>query len=608
MTPGRARLAIAVLLLSALAAWFGLRLIRPPADVASTARGVVARPAATPTEAPVIPPAAPARLVPASISASPPTAGDVRAGAAAETQQAAAEDLRTLELELVYESGIPASRVPCVVAQGWEVLASGFSDETGRKLSPKLNQRATLYVNAPPVFRTSLEPGSGPRRIVVPDSARVSGWVTIQGQPPGDREVSLSVLKQAAPVPGNSKIPPDVARLLAFPIIESARSTAQDYRTVSGDGAFAFGGFRDGELVRFWAKGTHGLRNFRLASGGNSTHKITAPASDLRFDLVPLPVVHGRAVWLDTGEPVPDCSVRYRLQFDRSQPAAGEPVPPGTAPLVKNGFARSDDGGHFGLYVSDEDATCLSLEVSLLDAEHEGFGHLLLDGARVAEVTTRGLELGDIALRRARTVTFRVRDETGASMPGVFATAKHTEELRSAATDADGRAEMRLPPEPVEISFWAARRETGKVMANGSGDDHLEVTLVRCASLEVTVMPPEAFLAHGRLRFVLDSPKPAFTGNPGFGPEPTRSSLDGADQQSIEVTDADPTQPLRLSGRVTYDLPIGSQLISCLRPGVPLTVSIIDDRGEPVWGPQVITLDVGEARTIEASLPTVAGK
>jgi hypothetical protein len=270
-------------------------------------------------------------------------------------------------------------------------------------------------------------------------------------------------------------------------------------------------------------------------------------------------------------------------------------------------FIDADDEGRFAIPVWER--AYLSFTLWLADPDGKGLTSLALDDASLAEVATHGKDLGDVALRPARTVTFRVRDPLGAPIAGVFATAQRGEELQSKKTDADGRSELRgLPSEPIELTFWATHRDSLKVMAKGPTDEHLEVTLERCASLEVTVRPTSGSLPTS-LQFVLAASQQAFTGADEFGPEDTRYEIEPIGNISIESQIDSSTTPPSVGGKVTYGIPSdGTLSISCLRPAVPLTISVVDASGKIVWGEEIVTLARGEARTIEAPVPGETGK
>jgi len=556
----------------------------------------------------VLPPPVAAR----PIEARPEPAGADAAGVAAGT--VATPPSGPLELEIVHASGAAAAGACIAIARDELVLSSGLTDRDGRVRVAALDAPATLYVGGPlPATHVQpLEPGPGPRRIALPDGAEVSGWVTVQGQRLGDRVVGLRIDTLRTRRDADQDLPQSVMKALSGPIGAWGVHRNWLMQSVTGDGAFRFSGLTDGETA--WCLIPQG---FTLADGTERL-ELTAPRADVLIDLLQLPTIRGRAVWLATGEPVAHCRARYAYGLAAPRPPSQASAKRSAAtsqparPTMIHTFIDADSEGRFAIPVGTSGLSYASFDLWLIDPDGQGSASRSLDDAAIAEAVAHGKDLGDIALRPARTVTFRVRDALGAPIEKAFATAERSDverETRSPPTDAEGRSELRgLPAEPVALTFWSTHCDSLVVMAQGPADEHLEVTLERCASLEITVRPTSGTLPSD-LIFSLAADQQAFTGvDDEFGPEFTRFAMEPTAGMSIESRSDSSTTPPTVSGKITYEIPsTGTISISCLRPAVPLRVSVLDADGRAVWGEEIITLARGESRALDITVPGESG-
>ena len=593
MTARRARLVLAGVVLIALAAWLGGGLARSPAEPRDAASNAIAARADDGDAEPrVIPAPTPARPLTSGADVADATgdgAGDAAGTAAPASRPIEAGEV--VQLEVTYESGLPASNVSLVIALGEKVLATGLTDSEGRAALAAPEHPSVLYVNGATLSSHPLPAGPGVRRITLPDTAAISGRVTLRGEPPGNAVVPLALNFVPTPVMDTPGIPPVVIEKLGTTVrLGGCVRAPRETRRVSGDGTFTVAGFRAGDVIDIPAP-----RGYQLADG-SAQLEVTAPQSGLQVDLVPLPALRGRAVWADTVQPVPGCQVRYILDFDLSALPLLAELKKKARPSHTSNLTKADGEGRFEIPLPQP---LRSGSLWLTDPASTGTARFVIEDAGDVD-REDGRDLGDIALRRSRTVTFRIRDARGAPLPEAFATATWGEEVVSPRVDADGRAALRgLPAEPVDLTFWASHCDAVTVTARGPGDEHLDVTLERCASLEISVR-----LTSGTempwVKFAVAAAQQPFTGSEDFGPESRRTTMDQSGNMGRTYRRDDSTDPPTFSGTVEYDIPpSGTLSISCLEPTVPLTVSLVDGKGAVLWGEQVITLARGEQRAIE---------
>ncbi len=587
----RAALLLALLVAASGCAWLIASLLWPsPQSSSAHDRAAAIEPAPAAAPAPVFAPADAGRPLALAIDAAPEPSTPPDAA----TPSPPSGDIATLQLEIVHANGDPAAGAPVVIAQDETILAHGVTAHDGRLAVAAPDRDATLFVAgiSRSVHTEPIAAGAGHRRIVLPEGVAISGRVTLLGAPPGPRVLGLQIRAVAG---SRDKVESAILAALTPPVGDWGRRTGPLTQRVTGDGAFTFSGFGPGEDVVLLPPSGCQLLD------GRRQLDLVAPASGVSVDLMPLPEVRGRAVWADTLLPDPGCRVRYRLVDRPRLPSGGAPGAHAASGSVSS-FMTADDEGRFAIPLG---GPMLAVTLWLADPEGRGLADVALDGTGIES----GLDLGDVLLRPARTVTFRVRDAASQPIEGAFATATRGEELRSPRTGKEGTSEMRgLPAAPVEFTFWAASCETVRATAFGVSDEHLEVTLERCATLEVRVVPISGELPpHLQLCFAANSQ--AFTGVDEFGPEDTRTEIDKSMPSEIWSDNDGSTSPPTVNGKVFYDVPADGVIrISCLRPAVALTLSVTDAARATVWGEQVITLGRGEARTIDAPVFGVASK
>jgi hypothetical protein len=503
-----------------------------------------------------------------------------------------------LELEIVFASGTAARGVPVVLAWGEDVLAHGVTNRVGRLSLDGSDAAATLYIGGTgdSVQSQTLESPRGPRRVTLPDGETISGVLTVKGSSPGEACVALTLRKveRGAVRP----LPRSVWEALQADEGAWGEQYGDNSQRVSGDGAFQFSGLAAGEAYLILLPDSYFTADRRRELA------VTAPASSLQVDLIEAPAVRGRAVSGGSMLPIPSCSVRCSAVWDTEKPKyymePAETAPrsgkEGPLHVRLSGFSpdlRADDEGRFRIPLAQP---VTSITLDLLDTETLSRAQLAVGG--LDDVI--GRDVGDIILSAARVVRFRVTDQGSAPVVGALAIDAGELAQRSQPTGADGVGELRgVSQGKAVIEFTAAGFESKWMTLEGDGDELLDVTLARCASLEIQVSMRAGPLPKG-LQLRLAADEQVFTGDEPFGPERIRNELGASRWLNMSTRTVDAGDIHTAAGDISYMLSDnGVVSISCLRPNATMTLEVVDEKGAALSAQERVTLSEGESRRIE---------
>jgi hypothetical protein len=460
------------------------------------------------------------------------------------------------EVEIRDAAGAPLAGAMWVVFSGDEVFGTGTTGEGGLarfQLGAGAGELAVLPQSSG-FQRFALDLAARRQAVALAAGAAVAGRVEIDGREP-EEPVALMLRGDAYPP---SELPAPVFEVLPRDL------RAHGYlQTATGKGgAFRFDGLAPDWSGRLsWRGELFPLRDEHpedLLSGHGL--EIHGPAEDLRIELTTAARVVGRVV-----DPVSGAGIQATMWVSCSAHGTyrTESAPDGT-------FSCS-----YGRVMPSH----VDLRVSTL--EQAGARTVAFDippGVRIYDV-------GSIAVRATRTVACVVRDVDGRAIAGAEVRAIPEDQL-GARSDPDGLVRLAVPSASQGLRVAAQGFEAAEVPLP-TGDDVAAVVLLRDTVLEVRIPPDRPGLG-----VLLSSSEPPFLqrGEPAWTPEVARMMVsDAHDGEHHRTT---------FSGRKE-----GIYSLAGVRPGVALTLSLVDRAGTSVVDLAVGPLQGGDHRVLE---PTVA--
>ncbi len=221
----------------------------------------------------------------------------------------------------------------------------------------------------------------------------------------------------------------------------------------------------------------------RLVAEDTHHAYLSAPRDGIELYVMQLPVVSGRLVRADNGEPVSGARVVASARF------SGDVG-------VLHGLELSGDDGVFRIVLSGGQSRLAdirwakqSLDRFAIKVQRE-FGGAELPLAVDLRAITVDTDLGELRVELAAPVGFRVEDESGAPIAQAFAS---TGRERSTRSDAEGRAVFRASPgEGCEITVVARGYSNTSVALRGQDT---VVVMKKAATLDVKIKGVEASIA-----------------------------------------------------------------------------------------------------------------
>jgi RNA polymerase sigma-70 factor (ECF subfamily) len=235
------------------------------------------------------------------------------------------------------------------------------------------------------------------------------------------------------------------------------------FAPTAADGSFALDGFAPG-----W-EGTARVAGYAFEDDGDVS--LTAPQSGVELHVRGGPALTGRFLLPDGAAPIPLPDGRFarnmecRLAFQQG------------STIARTVFACTDDEGLFGIGLApdtedgeDELDPDERMTAALL-AEVPGVARVVVESPEF--VRAEGFDLGDVVLRPAASVRFRVLDPTGAPVAG--AVARHADWPSTVETDADGYGTLSCVALEGETIRFAAARFREQVLVVRPGDEPVVV-------------------------------------------------------------------------------------------------------------------------------------
>ncbi|GJM22930.1 MAG: hypothetical protein DHS20C15_28450 [Planctomycetota bacterium] len=399
----------------------------------------------------------------------------------------------SLVLTVRHAQGAPAARAIAVVYDTLDrQLAHGELDGDGRWVHPGLDRAVEIYiVGASADFgRLSLDIGRGTHELVLPDGASLSGYVTVDGAPPGKRfAVSVRDVVRLSDLPDNG-----VGLRRITPDGEAFVSGGTTY--AEADGSFRVSGFSAEGEVRVGGPGEPYLR----VEEASSPKSVPVPYDGYVLALRRMPVVRGRVLRSD-GSPASDAVLKLSKHFTRA-------VPPGSSLSVMATINSSagqliNERGEFELplgefegrtrcydsateSILDDDEACgpLELVVSVL-ATHPS-GESVEDERRIRRFD-QDVDFGDLWMVRNLAHRLRVLDAQRVPIEG----ASFELEAQDAPRAWMASATLRSDAEGM-ASFLAEDADLGFVTVSAERHESQRVELPavpQSAPIDVTLTP-----------------------------------------------------------------------------------------------------------------------
>ena len=497
-------------------------------------------------------------------------------GAAAASSAASGDSAAPLRAVVVFADGTPAAGATVVAAAGDLVVDTQLTGADGVAPFSITGGRVELYVGGatPRPQRFEIEPASGEHRLELPAGAFVGGVVLIDGVPPAEPiGLFLDSEDEDDEWPG---IPERVA--LRLESIDTFFDHRAGQRTTAG--RFLFGG-----LPPDW-KGWIGFSAvYRLEEHDPyARFAVERPATDLVLRLTWDAAVTGRVLRPPvepSAEPQPSPRAEMTVTVSRDGGS-----------FMRSGF-RAEDDGRFRIPLRAESAAAVDLDIR----DADDVGRLALNLTDIDPV--QGRDLGDVVLLASQRVEFLVRDEGGRPLAGAVARALDATNARSRPTDEDGRGSLAgILPDTTKLRIAALGFHSTDVALPQPPGTVVEVVLHRAPLLRIRVVGPDGAPAQ-RVRFRYHASTGPFEADGAASAAPQQTSL-GATTPISWGSNGDETW-----GRCMTDS-AGLVVLSGLRPGVPLEVTLDDGFGSELRPTETITLAPGEQRHVEWRIDAVA--
>lgn len=560
----RTRIAVAAVCLAlavALAGWLALR------GRAASEQG--AAPAAAPLAAPDVRPAA---ELAAPQGEGEPAPAERVAVASAESAAPAGSALIVIQ----DARGSPVPGVRWALFRGADVLAQGTAEADGVATFARTSGEAQLLVapsaRPPQVFAIDL--ALERQTVELAEGVAIAGIVLVDGLPP--REPLALSLGTSSTLLAAGALPEAAWKTLGLRARAGAVKSL-DAATGAG-GAFRFDGLPEGTTGKlFWPQQLNLVADtdeegVKLRAGLlNGTLVVEAPAEDLVLRLQTSPRITGRVVQPGTGAPVPGAYVSIAWTDTGSSTEAQ---------------TSADKDGAFALSMAHR--LPARIEVRVADAEESGEQDYELEPPSGAST----FDTGPLAILPTRTVACIVRDVLDAPISGasVRELPARDEGRGEGWTDAAGGCALRVATDAPAVRASAVGYESAEAPLP-TGDGPLVITLRPGTVLEVRLSGDAKSLG---LRLSGDEAPFAKDGKPSWMPDPPQRG------------------PLSFSvpehGYVSFqDVEDGIYVLTGVRPGLTLALSVTDTYGATLLEQSVGPLAPGERRVVELAVEAPAG-
>ncbi len=487
-----------------------------------------------------------------------------------------------LELEVLRFDGAAAAGARVAVFRGDEVLSTGTTNEwgTARVFTESSECELAVFTEAAPLLRRPLE-SPGPRlTVTLQRGTEVSGWIVVDGRAPG-KEVNLTFRPKTVWI-DRATIPDSVWDALA------TKPTATRKTRAATDGSFRFGGLPDSwPGARLSTPGEyHALNEAPGArrSGWPLTDRDTevkGPVVGAVFEYTRAVRLHGRVVRGDTGEPVPDACISIMGEFPDGRGSRGT-------------SRRANDEGRFEVLLQPPvhvDRLSLTVATALRAGATE------LDLPPPAPDPEGIWDLGDVPLRPFLGLNVLVLNEDDEAVEGAVVTAPEAEAhflaRSSEPTDEMGTTTFDLEPGATKLLVSAPGYHPQEVTIGPSPPDPLVVTVTGGTELIITVTRENEPLPDG-LEVEITSKEPLFSSTNSWMPGDGNLTAAGGSRGTQVDQDGG-----RLRIRPNQDGRVG---MSGVRPGMPMTIRVIDPFGFPVVEREASPLSEGERRKVEIEI------
>jgi hypothetical protein len=475
-----------------------------------------------------------------------------------------------LEIEIVGPKGSPAAHARLVLIRSAEVLGAATTDALGLAIFASGEGEAGILIvpRSAPRHETTVSIAPGRRRIALPAGVSIAGRVEINGAPPTE-VVRLSA--DCQDIPWGERSPAVWKALNADP-------NATLMTTASG--TFEMEGLKPGSDWKFGIRSAGYLLPEILADG-RPVFQVTAPASDVLIRLSRVPVIRGRVVMGPERAPVPRAGMNIALQSTLSG-------------LTRGDHAK-DDGRFEFAAINEFEPTQVLKRITIEIQGPAGAGKKTVV---VDPVPDHDLDLGDVEIPAGRRVRFRVSDSAGTPVIGALARLARGEVDPATRTDERGIGTILVPPDVTSMTVGALRHEAVEVQIPDPVPDPVPVVLPSAAGLEILVLSNDQTPAKSvqvrvsaQVRHMWGIAGTPFS-DPisvaaGAAPLVSGSSGDLGSSSGFEVP------------------PDGRVIVSGLRPGVPLTVAVLD-KLEHELARATATLSAAEWKTMELRLTATA--
>ncbi len=472
-----------------------------------------------------------------------------------------------VHLVIIDAEGRAAPDARVVVFTGERVLATGTTNEEGSMEMSPIRTAADIAVvwNSPRVHHQQLAPGEF--RVRLPATAEVAGRVRTRDLAPV-AEVNLT-LRTAVALDAASGLPPTAVSALGL----EAGANWDRFSTTSEDGAFRFTGLDPSwygslRLPLGWvvADSDHTY----LLAGGTIDLKRPDRALDLIVDK--RPIVSGRVVWAESGQPVP-----------RAIYSAEAIATKGSHSIT--GFV-CDEAGRFRLAFPSQPIDLFRVSVS--GPEGQPGASVDVEGS-----LERDRDLGDLALEPCRPdLSVFVRDPAGRPIRGALVFAGGSR-ARSEPTDETGSTVLaRLGVREAHIRVMAIGFWTEVVSLPASVSRPLTVTLHPSNALLVRVRAEGGGSPEG-LRVRLTCKEALF-------PSSRDRVAGGGEPNARERGPGLLQRPYMRSGDDLWlTVPASGQLsLTGLRPHVPFSLALLDATSTVLAAEPSLSLVVEEHREV----------
>jgi len=498
------------------------------------------------------------------------------AGGSGAPMAASGDVAAPLRAVVVFADGTPAAGATVVAAAGDLVVDTQITGADGVAAFSITGGRVELYVGGvtPRPQRFEIEPTSGEQRLELPAGAFVGGTVLLDGQPPSEPiGLILDSEGEDDEWPG---IPNRVA--LRLESIDTFFDHRVGQRTTAG--RFLFGG-----LPPDWKGWIDFSAMYRLEEhDAYAQFAVERPATDLVLRLTWDAAVTGRVLRPLAeagGVPQPSPSAEMTVTVTRDGGS-----------FARSGF-RTEDDGRFRIPLHAESSATVDLDIR----DADDVGRLALHLADLDPV--EGRDLGDVVLLASQRVEFLARDESSQPLAGAVARALDATNARSRPTAEDGRGSLAgILPDTTKLRVAALGFHPTDVALPQPAGTVVDVVLHRAPLLQIRVVGPDGAPAQ-RVRFRYHASTGPFEADGAASAAPQQTSL-GATTPISWGSNGDETW-----GRCMTDS-AGLVVLSGLRPGVPLEVTLDDGFGGELRPTETITLAPSEQRRIEWRIDAVA--